>query len=95
GKRPVLRGVSIHLRRGEIVGLLGPNGAGKTTCFGLIMGMVFPDEGRIFLDSHDITHHPMYRRARLGIGYLPQEMSIFRGLTVAQNILAVLELAEP
>jgi len=94
GKRPVLRGVNLHLRRGEIVGLLGPNGAGKTTCFGLIMGMVFPDDGRVFLDSYDITRQPMYQRARFGIGYLPQETSIFRGLTVEKNILAVLELIE-
>lgn len=95
GKRPVLRGVSLHVKRGEVVGLLGPNGAGKTTCFTLVMGMGFADQGRIYLDSQDITGQPMYQRARLGIGYLPQETSIFRGLTVEQNILAVLEVVEP
>lgn len=94
GKQAVLKGVSINVHRGEIVGLLGPNGAGKTTCFSLLIGMFFPDRGRIFLDSRDITAHPMYQRARLGIGYLPQEISIFRGLTVEKNILAVLELVE-
>lgn len=94
GKLAVLKGVSINVHRGEIVGLLGPNGAGKTTCFGLLMGMLFPDRGHVFLDSRDITASPMYQRARLGIGYLPQEVSIFRGLTVEKNILAVLELVE-
>ena len=93
-KRPVLRGVSISLDRGEVVGLLGPNGAGKTTCFYVMTGLIAPDYGRILLDGNDITALPMYRRARLGIGYLPQEPSIFRGLTVEQNIRAVLELSE-
>jgi len=94
-KRPVLTDVSLTVAKGEVVGLLGPNGAGKTTCFYSIMGLVKPDSGRIALDGHDITGLPMYRRAILGIGYLPQETSIFRGMTVEQNILAVLELAEP
>jgi lipopolysaccharide export system ATP-binding protein len=94
-KRPVLRDVSIAVRRGEAVGLLGPNGAGKTTCFYIITGLIAPDVGTIALDGQDITDLPMYRRARLGIGYLPQEASIFRGLTVEQNIRAVLEVAEP
>ena len=92
--RPVVRDVSLRLRRGEAVGLLGPNGAGKTTCFYMITGLVRPDVGEIMLDGDDITRLPMYRRARLGIGYLPQEASIFRGLTVEQNILSVLELHE-
>ena len=92
--RPVVRDVSLHLRRGEAVGLLGPNGAGKTTCFYMITGLIQPDVGHIMLDGDDITRLPMYRRARLGIGYLPQEASIFRGLTVEQNILSVLELHE-
>jgi len=95
GKRVVLRDVSLSVRRGEVVGLLGPNGAGKTTCFYSIMGLAMPDAGRILLDGHDITALPMYRRATLGLGYLPQETSIFRGLTVEQNILAVLEVSEP
>ncbi len=94
-KRPVLRDVSIGLQRGEVVGLLGPNGAGKTTCFYMVTGLLQPDYGWITLDGHDITDLPMYRRARLGIGYLPQEASIFRGLTVEQNIRAVLEVVEP
>jgi lipopolysaccharide export system ATP-binding protein len=94
-KRPVVRNVSLDVRRGEAVGLLGPNGAGKTTCFYMITGLVRPDYGQIFLDGADITPLPMYRRARLGIGYLPQETSIFRGLTVEQNIMAVLEVSEP
>jgi lipopolysaccharide export system ATP-binding protein len=94
-KRAVLHDVSLHVERGEVVGLLGPNGAGKTTCFYSVMGLVRPDSGRIFLDGRDITHLPMYRRAILGLGYLPQETSIFRGLTVEQNILAVLEVSEP
>lgn len=94
-KRAVLRDVSLSVSRGEVVGLLGPNGAGKTTCFYSVMGLVKPDSGRIFLDEEDITDLPMYRRAILGLGYLPQETSIFRGLTVEQNILAVLEVAEP
>ena len=94
-KRVVLRDVSLHVDRGEVVGLLGPNGAGKTTCFYSIMGLVLPDQGRILLDGTDITGLPMYRRAALGVGYLPQETSIFRGLTVEQNIMAVLEVSEP
>jgi lipopolysaccharide export system ATP-binding protein len=94
-KRPVLRGVSISLRRGEAVGLLGPNGAGKTTCFYIITGLIRPDAGTIELDGYDVTNLPMYRRARLGIGYLPQEASIFRGLSVEANIRAVLEIVEP
>lgn len=93
--RPVLRDVSLTVRRGEAVGLLGPNGAGKTTCFYIITGLTAPDYGEIFLDGHNITGLPMYRRARLGIGYLPQETSIFRGLTVENNIRAILEVAEP
>jgi lipopolysaccharide export system ATP-binding protein len=94
-KRPVVRNVSLDVQRGEAVGLLGPNGAGKTTCFYMITGLVAPDYGTISLDGTDITELPMYRRARLGIGYLPQETSIFRGLTVEQNIMAVLEVSEP
>jgi len=94
-KRTVVRGVSLALGRGESVGLLGPNGAGKTTVFYMITGLVPADEGTITIDGQDVTRLPMYRRARLGIGYLPQEASIFRGLTVEQNIMAVLELVEP
>lgn len=94
-KRPVLRDVSINIQRGEVVGLLGPNGAGKTTCFYIITGLIAPDYGTIAIDGEDITHLPMYRRSRLGIGYLPQEASIFRGLTVENNIRAVLEVVEP
>jgi len=94
-RRAVLHDVSLSVSRGEVVGLLGPNGAGKTTCFYSIMGLVKPDSGRIFLDGQEITDLPMYRRAILGIGYLPQETSIFRGLTVEQNIRAVLEVSEP
>ena len=93
--RAVLHDVSLDVHRGEVVGLLGPNGAGKTTCFYSVMGLVKPDSGRIFLDGADITELPMYRRAILGLGYLPQETSIFRGMTVEENILAVLEVAEP
>ncbi|KAB2915467.1 MAG: LPS export ABC transporter ATP-binding protein [Hyphomicrobiaceae bacterium] len=95
GARLVVKGVSIATGRGEAVGLLGPNGAGKTTVFYMITGLVPADAGRITLDGRDVTRLPMYRRARLGIGYLPQEASIFRGLTVEQNIMAVLELVEP
>jgi lipopolysaccharide export system ATP-binding protein len=95
GSRQVVRGVSIYVRRGEAVGLLGPNGAGKTTVFYMITGLIKPDRGAIELDGHDVTKLPMYQRARLGIGYLPQEASIFRGLTVEQNIRAVLEIVEP
>jgi len=94
-RRAVLHDVSLQVDRGEVVGLLGPNGAGKTTCFYSVMGLVRPDSGRIFLDGQDITDLPMYRRAILGIGYLPQETSIFRGLTVEENIRAVLQVAEP
>jgi len=94
-KKAVLTDVSLGVDRGEVLGLLGPNGAGKTTCFYSIMGLVKPDSGRILLDGQDITGLPMYRRAILGLGYLPQETSIFRGLTVCQNIMAVLEVAEP
>jgi len=95
GSRQVVRGVSIYVRRGEAVGLLGPNGAGKTTVFYMITGLIPADRGAIELDGHDVTKLPMYQRARLGIGYLPQEASIFRGLTVEQNIRAVLEVVEP
>ncbi|HYD12682.1 MAG TPA: LPS export ABC transporter ATP-binding protein [Allosphingosinicella sp.] len=94
-RKTVLSDVSLGVDRGEVLGLLGPNGAGKTTCFYSIMGLVRPDSGRILLDGQDITGLPMYRRAILGLGYLPQETSIFRGLTVAQNIMAVLEVTEP
>ncbi|HEY0236013.1 MAG TPA: LPS export ABC transporter ATP-binding protein [Afipia sp.] len=95
GSRHVVRGVSIYVRRGEAVGLLGPNGAGKTTVFYMITGLIKADRGRVELDGHDVTAMPMYQRARLGIGYLPQEASIFRGLTVEENIRAVLEVVEP
>ncbi len=94
-KRPVVRNVSVQVRRGEAVGLLGPNGAGKTTTFYMIVGLVRPDTGSITLDGADITMLPMYRRARMGIGYLPQEASVFRGLNVEQNIMAALEVVEP
>ena len=94
-RRPVLRNVNVSVQRGEAVGLLGPNGAGKTTCFYIITGLIAADTGLVSLDGRDITDLPMYRRARLGIGYLPQEASIFRGLTVEQNIRAILEIAEP
>lgn len=94
-KRPVVRNMSLSLQRGEAVGLLGPNGAGKTTSFYMITGLVTPDYGTITLDGVDVTALPMYRRARLGIGYLPQEASIFRGLSVEQNLMAVLEVSEP
>ena len=95
GSRQVVRGVSIYVRRGEAVGLLGPNGAGKTTVFYMITGLIKADRGAIELDGHDVTKLPMYQRARLGIGYLPQEASIFRGLNVEDNIRAVLEVVEP
>ncbi len=91
GKRKVVNEVSINLARGEVVGLLGPNGAGKTTCFYMIVGMIKPESGKVFLDGEDITSLPMYRRARKGIGYLPQEASIFRNLTVEENLMAILE----
>jgi len=94
-RRAVLHDVSLDVHRGEVVGLLGPNGAGKTTCFYSVMGLVKPDSGRIFLDGEDITDLPMYRRAILGLGYLPQETSIFRGMSVEENIMAVLQVAEP
>lgn len=94
-KRSVLTDVSLSVARGEVVGLLGPNGAGKTTCFYSVMGLVKPDSGRVMLAGEDITGLPMYRRAILGLGYLPQETSIFRGMTVEQNIKAVLEMAVP
>jgi len=93
--RPVLRDISLSVNRGEAVGLLGPNGAGKTTCFYIITGLILPDHGSITLDGMEVTSLPMYRRARLGIGYLPQEASIFRGLSVENNIRAVLEVVEP
>jgi lipopolysaccharide export system ATP-binding protein len=93
-KRPVVRNVSVTLRRGEVVGLLGPNGAGKTTTFYMIVGLIQPDTGSIVLDGADISTLPMYRRARLGVGYLPQEASVFRGLTVEQNIMAAIEVVE-
>ena len=95
GNRLVIRDISVAVGKGEVVGLLGPNGAGKTTTFYMIAGLVQPDKGSVFLDQLDITMMPMYARARLGVGYLPQESSIFRGMTVADNILAVLEIAIP
>ena len=91
-KRPVVRSVSLQIQRGEAVGLLGPNGAGKTTCFYMISGLIAPDYGKVLLDNQDITKMPIYKRARAGIGYLPQEISIFRGMTVEQNIRAILHL---
>lgn len=94
-KRAVLTDISLSVGKGEVLGLLGPNGAGKTTCFYSIMGLVRPDSGRILMDGIDVTNLPMYRRAILGLGYLPQETSIFRAMTVEQNIRCVLELAEP
>ncbi|MFN3953758.1 MAG: LPS export ABC transporter ATP-binding protein [Pararhodobacter sp.] len=94
-RRVVLRDVSLTLERGEVVALLGPNGSGKTTCFYCVAGLVPADGGRVSIGGVDVTGWPMYRRARLGIGYLPQEMSIFRGLSVAENIMAILEVAEP
>jgi len=92
--RPVVKGVSLHLARGEVAGLLGPNGAGKTTCFYMITGLIPADYGTISLDGEDITAQPMYQRARMGVGYLPQETSIFRGMTVGENVMAVVELRE-
>ena len=92
-RRPVIRDVSMHLQRGEVVALLGPNGSGKTTCFYAIAGLVTPEGGQVLIDGRDVTALPMYRRARIGIGYLPQEVSIFRGLSVEDNILAVLEIS--
>lgn len=94
-KRPVIRDVSIDLGRGEVVALLGPNGSGKTTCFYSIAGLVTPEGGRVIIDGREVTTLPMYRRAQLGIGYLPQEMSIFRGMSVEDNITSILEIAVP
>ncbi|MEM6661761.1 MAG: ATP-binding cassette domain-containing protein, partial [Pseudomonadota bacterium] len=94
-RRPVVRDVSLKLNRGEAVGLLGPNGAGKTTCFYMVIGLIPCDAGTIMVDGLDVSALPMYRRARIGLGYLPQEASIFRGMTVEDNIRAVLELVEP
>jgi lipopolysaccharide export system ATP-binding protein len=94
-KRAVLTDISLTVGKGEVLGLLGPNGAGKTTCFYAVMGLVRPDSGRILMDGVDVTKLPMYRRAILGLGYLPQETSIFRGMTVEQNIRCVLEMVEP
>ncbi len=93
-RRPVIRDVSLELAPGEVVALLGPNGSGKTTCFYAVAGLITPEAGQVVIDGQDVTGLPMYRRARLGLGYLPQEMSIFRGLTVEENILAILELSE-
>ncbi|MET0547568.1 MAG: LPS export ABC transporter ATP-binding protein [Caulobacterales bacterium] len=92
--RPVVRGVNLRLRRGEVAGLLGPNGAGKTTCFYMVTGLISVDYGSIHMDGEDVTAQPMYQRARLGLGYLPQEPSIFRGLTVEENVMCVVELVE-
>lgn len=92
--RPVVKGVSVEVNQGEIIGLLGPNGAGKTTSFYMIVGLVRPDSGSVFLDDLDITNYPMYKRAQLGLGYLPQEVSVFRKLTVEDNILAILEMTD-
>jgi lipopolysaccharide export system ATP-binding protein len=94
-KRAVVNGVSLRLQRGEVAGLLGPNGAGKTTCFYMITGLVPVDYGHIWLDGEDVTQQPMYQRSRLGVGYLPQEASIFRGMSVEENVLAVVELRQP
>jgi len=94
GPKPVVRGIEFHVSPGEVVGLLGPNGAGKTTSFHMIVGLVRPDQGRVLLNGQDISREPMYRRARLGIGYLAQEPSIFRRLSVEENVLAVLEMRE-
>ena len=93
-KRPVIRDVSLELTRGEVIALLGPNGSGKTTCFYSIAGLVMPDGGQVSIDGRDVTTYPMYRRAKLGIGYLPQERSIFQGLNVEDNILSILEIVE-
>ena len=95
GKKTVIRDISLNIKQGEVVGLLGPNGAGKTTCFYMIVGLVTVGSGNIFIDELDITAMPMYQRARLGLGYLPQEASIFRGMNVEDNIYSILEIAEP
>ena len=94
GRRSVVRGIEFHVKPGEVVGLLGPNGAGKTTCFHMIVGLIRPDRGRILLQGKDITHEPMYKRARLGIGYLAQEPSIFRRMTVEENLMAILQMRD-
>lgn len=94
GQKPVVRDVSLSVARGEAVGLLGPNGAGKTTTFYITTGLIAPDYGKIYIDNQDVTNFPMYKRARMGIGYLPQEASIFRGMTVEENIFSVLEISE-
>ena len=93
-KRLVVNDISFTIKRGEIMGFLGPNGAGKTTCFGIIIGLIHPDSGNIFLNQKDITHHPIHQRARMGMGYLPQESSIFQGLSVEKNIVSILEICE-
>ncbi len=95
GKKVVVKDVSLDIKRGEAIGLLGPNGAGKTTCFYMMVGLVGSDSGKISIDNFDITSLPMYHRARLGVGYLPQEASIFRGMSVEENIMSILEIAEP
>lgn len=92
-KKPVVRNISLTLKKGEVVGLLGPNGAGKTTCFYMITGLIAQDYGKISINGHDVTNFPMYRRARLGLGYLPQEASVFRGMSVEDNIMAILEIS--
>jgi lipopolysaccharide export system ATP-binding protein len=94
GRRSVVRGIEFYVRPGEVVGLLGPNGAGKTTCFHMIVGLIRPDQGRILLNDQDITREPMYKRARLGIGYLAQEPSIFRRMTVEENLMAILQMRD-
>lgn len=94
-KKPVVRNISLKLKKGEIVGLLGPNGAGKTTCFYMLTGLIRHDYGKISINGQDVSNMPMYRRARLGLGYLPQEASVFRGLTVEENIMAILEISVP
>jgi lipopolysaccharide export system ATP-binding protein len=95
GQKSVIKDVSLQIKQGEVVGLLGPNGAGKTTCFYMMVGLVGSDSGKISIDNFDITSLPMYHRARLGVGYLPQEASIFRGMSVEENIMSILEIAEP
>ena len=94
GSRPVVKGVSLELRQGEIVGLLGPNGAGKTTSFYMMVGLVKPNEGNVYLDNKEITNLPMYKRAQLGVGYLAQEASVFRAMSVEDNLLSVLEMTD-